>query len=127
MSLNKVMMIGQVGKDPDVGTANEQKVASFSVCMSEKWRDKSSGEWKEQVEWANVVAWRNLADIVEKFVKKGSQVYVEGKLHNRQWTDRDNNKRVTTEVVADSVQLLGGKATTTGDNNGNRIGSNMDF
>lgn len=127
MSLNKVMIIGNCGKDADVGEANGQKVASFSICVSEKWRDKNSGEWKEVVEWINVVAWRNLADVVERFVKKGSQLYVEGKLHTRQWTDKDNNKRFTTEVVADSVQLLGGKATTTGDNNDSRSGSNMDF
>ena len=114
MSLNKVMLIGNVGNDPEVRylesnpqnpTANA-KVASFRLATTERYRDRS-GELRENTEWHSVVVWRNNADVAEKFVRKGSQVYIEGKLRTRQWTDQTGNKRYTTEVVADTLQLLG--------------------
>lgn len=113
MALNKVMLIGNVGKDPEVryldgnsanGTAT--KVATFPLATSERYRDRS-GELRENTEWHNIVVWRSTADVVEKYVKKGSQVYIEGRLRTRQWTDQSGNKRYTTEVVADNLQLLG--------------------
>ncbi len=114
MSLNKVMLIGNVGNDPEVrylennpqNPQNNAKVASFRLATTERYRDRS-GELRENTEWHNVVVWRSQADVVDKFVHKGSQIYVEGKLRTRQWTDQTGNKRYTTEVVADSVQLLG--------------------
>ena len=114
MSLNKVMLIGNVGKDPEVrylesnpqNPGNNVKVASFPLATSERFKDRS-GELRENTEWHNVVVWRSNADVVEKFVRKGTQIYVEGKLRTRQWTDQTGNKRYTTEVVADTIQLLG--------------------
>ena len=114
MSLNKVMLIGNVGNDPEVRylESNPQnpsanaKVASFRLATTERYRDRS-GELRENTEWHSIVVWRNNADVVEKFVHKGSQVYIEGKLRTRQWTDQTGAQRYTTEVVADTLQLLG--------------------
>ena len=114
MALNKVMLIGNVGKDPEVrylesgpqNPSGNAKVASFTLATSERFRDRN-GEVRENTEWHNIVAWRNSADVVEKYVKKGTQLYIEGKLRTRSWVDQTGNKRYTTEVVADSLQLLG--------------------
>ncbi|MBO4635007.1 MAG: single-stranded DNA-binding protein [Bacteroidales bacterium] len=114
MSLNKVMLIGNVGNDPEVrylesnpqNPAANVKVASFRLATTERYRDRN-GEPRENTEWHSIVVWRNNADVVEKFVHKGSQIYIEGKLRTRQWTDQTGAKRYTTEVVADTLQLLG--------------------
>lgn len=115
MSLNKVMLIGNVGKDPDVrylegNSANGQnaKVATFPLATSERYKDRN-GDVHENTEWHNIVVWRSSADYVEKYVKKGSQLYVEGRIRTRQWTDQTGNKRFTTEIIADTLQLLGRK------------------
>ena len=103
MSLNKVLLIGNVGKDPDVRhLENGATVASFSLATSEKSRDKG-----EVTEWHNIVTWRQQADFVANYVRKGSQIYVEGKIHSRSWDDQSGQKRYVTEIVADSIQLLG--------------------
>lgn len=114
MSLNKVMLIGNVGSDPEVrylennpqNPGNNVKVATIRLATTERYRDRN-GELRENTEWHSVVLWRNNADVAEKFVHKGSQIYIEGKLRTRQWTDQSGNKRYTTEVVADTLQLLG--------------------
>ena len=114
MSLNKVMLIGNVGNDPEVRYLESNpaqqgpapKVASFPLATSERYKDRN-GNLQENTEWHNVVVWRGLADTVEKFVKKGTQLYVEGKLKTRSWTDQTGAKKYTTEVVADVIQLLG--------------------
>ncbi len=114
MALNKVMLIGNVGNDPEVrylesnpqNPATNAKVASFRLATTERFRDRN-GELRENTEWHSIVVWRSNADVVEKFVRKGSQIYIEGKLRTRQWADQAGNKRFTTEVVADTVQLLG--------------------
>ena len=115
MALNKVMLIGNVGNDPEIrylDSSNPQspqgnaKVASFRLATTERFRDRN-GETRENTEWHSIVAWRSNADLVEKFVHKGSQIYIEGKLRTRQWTDQTGNKRFTTEVQADNIQLLG--------------------
>ena len=114
MALNKVMLIGNVGNDPEIRylDSNPQspqgnaKVASFRLATTERYRDRN-GETRENTEWHNIVAWRSSADYVEKFVHKGSQIYIEGKLRTRQWTDQTGNKRFTTEIQADNMQLLG--------------------
>ena len=114
MALNKVMLIGNVGNDPEIRylDSNPQspqgntKVASFRLATTERYRDRN-GETRENTEWHNIVAWRNNADLVEKFVHRGSQIYIEGKLRTRQWTDQTGNKRFTTEIQADNIQLLG--------------------
>jgi single-strand DNA-binding protein len=105
--LNKVMLIGNVGKDPDIrhlesGTA----VANLTLATTERYKDRN-GEMQEQTEWHNVVLWRGLADVTERFVRKGSQIFIEGKIRTRSWEDQSGQKRYTTEIVADNMQLLG--------------------
>ena len=107
------MLIGNVGKDPDVryldsspNSSDNAKVASFALATTERYRDRS-GEPHENTEWHNVVAWRRSADVVEKFVRKGTQLYIEGKLRTRAWNDPNGNKHYTTEVIVDNLQLLG--------------------
>ena len=108
------MLIGNVGKDPEVRylESNPQnaganpKVATFPLATSERYRDRA-GDVRENTEWHNIVAWRNNADVAEKYIRKGTQVYIEGRLRTRQWTDQAGAKRYTTEVVVDTLQLLG--------------------
>ena len=111
MSLNKVMLIGNLGRDPEVrhlesGTVN----ATFTLATSERYRDRTTGETKEQTEWHNIVCWRQLAEFSENYLKKGTQIFVEGKLRSRSYTDQNGNMRYVTEIVADSIQLLGRKS-----------------
>ncbi len=107
--VNKVILIGNVGRDPEVRYLdNETAVASFSLATSESYKDKN-GEWQSKTEWHNIVAWRNTAKYVESKLKKGIQVFIEGKLTTRSWDDKEGNKRYTTEVVASSIRLLGKK------------------
>lgn len=107
MSVNKVILIGNLGKDPEIRYISDNvPVANFSIATSESYKDKN-GEWQENTEWHNIVAWRNLAERAEKYLKKGKQVYVEGKIRTRAWDDKDGNKRYTTEIVADTLQILG--------------------
>ncbi|MBL6853955.1 MAG: single-stranded DNA-binding protein [Alphaproteobacteria bacterium] len=100
-SVNKVILVGNLGKDPEVRRMTSgEPVVSFSLATSESWRDKSSGERKEKTEWHNVVIFnKNLAEVAEKYLHKGSKVYVEGSLQTRKWTDKDGRDRYTTEVV----------------------------
>ncbi len=109
MSVNKVILVGNVGVDPDVrylegGTA----VASVRLATSESYKNKN-GERITQTEWHNVVLWRGLAEITEKYVKKGMLIYIEGRLRTRSWDDKEGNKRYTTEVVADAMKMLSRK------------------
>lgn len=105
--INKVTLIGNLGKDPEVRRLdNGTVVASFSVATTDSYKDRN-GEWQKQTEWHTIVAWRNLAEIVERNFKKGKQVYVEGKLTHRKWQDKDGNDRYTTEVVANTLRILG--------------------
>ena len=110
MSLNKCMLIGNVGNEPEIRTLNNEqgKVASFRLATTERYKDRN-GEVKENTEWHQVTAWGKLADIVEKFVKKGSSVYVEGKITTRKWTDKEGNDRYSTEIRAEGIQVLGRK------------------
>ena len=112
MSLNKAMLIGNVGRDPEVRYLegnNGAKVATFTLATTERYRDRN-GETRENTEWHNIVAWRNTADVVEKFVRKGTQLYIEGRIRTRSWDDQTGNKRYTTEIIADTLQLLGKKS-----------------
>jgi len=107
MTLNKVMLIGNVGKDPEPRhLENGTMLVTLAVATTERYKDRN-GEVKEQTEWHNVVCWRNLAEIVEKFVRKGTQVYVEGRLRSRSWEDQNGQKRYVTEIAADTLRLLG--------------------
>ena len=110
--LNKVMIIGHVGQEPEVrytgNATNGTKVATLRVATSERYKDKD-GNVKEQTEWHSIVCWRQLADVVEKYVKKGMQLYVEGKLVTRSWEDQNGGKKYSTDIVAQTLQLLGKK------------------
>ena len=105
--INKVILIGNLGSDPEVRyMANGGAVANVSLATSESWKDKNTGEQQERTEWHRVVFYRRLAEIAGEYLKKGSKVYVEGKLQTRKWQDRDGNDRYTTEIIANEMQML---------------------
>ena len=105
--INKVILVGNLGKDPEVRALESGiKVAQFSMATTESYKD-NSGNWQDKTEWHNIVAWRYLAEKAESQLHKGSQVYIEGKITTRQWTDKDNNTRYTTEIIADKLMALG--------------------
>lgn len=109
MNLNKAMIIGNLTRDPEVRqTGTGQQVASFSVATNLVWMDQS-GQKQEKVEFHNIVAWRKLAEICGRFLKKGSKVYIEGRLQTRDWTGNDGIKRYTTEIVAENMIMLDGR------------------
>lgn len=123
--VNKVILIGNLGKDPEVKHLESGSVvAKFSVATNENYRDKS-GEWQTITEWHNVVVWRNLAERAEKSLKKGMQVYVEGKLSTRKWQDQNGNDRYTTDVVSNYFRILE-KKESSGDSMGNNFPSAED-
>ncbi len=107
MSLNKVMLIGNVGRDPEVRhLANNSSVARFPLATSEKFKTKA-GDLQEQTEWHNIVCWRSLAELAEKYIRKGSKLYIEGRIRTNSWNDKNTGeKRYSTEIFADSVVLL---------------------
>ena len=109
-SVNKVMLLGNLGRDPEVRTfPNGDSVCNFSIATSTSWKDKNSGEKKEKTEWHNIVMYRKLAEIAGEYLKKGSSVFVEGSLQTRKWQTKEGQDRYTTEVVADTMQMIGGK------------------
>jgi single-strand DNA-binding protein len=127
MSFNKVILVGNVGKDPEIRRFENNTKASFSLATSETYTPKG-GDKVTQTEWHNIVAWRRLADLAENYIRKGSQILVEGKLRYRSYDDRDGNKRYIVEVEADVIQLLGRKPDnqnqqSTGQDNQNNTGS----
>lgn len=106
--VNKVILIGNVGMDPEVRTLEGgAKVARVRLATTERLYDRQANETKEHTEWHTITLWRGLADVVDRYVRKGSQIYVEGRLRTREWMDKDNNKRYTTEILADTMNLLG--------------------
>jgi single-strand DNA-binding protein len=108
-SVNKVILIGNLGRDPEVRfLPSGEAVANFSIATTEKWKDKS-GELKEQTEWHRISFFGRQAEICGEYLRKGSSVYVEGRLQTRKWTDKDGNERYTTEIRGDRMQLLGGR------------------
>ena len=107
--VNKVILVGRLGKEPEVrNLENGATVANFTMATSETYKDKTTGERKEITEWHNVVLWRGLADIAAKYLHKGDQVYIEGKLRTRSW-EKEGVTRYTTEIVGDNMTLLGSK------------------
>lgn len=107
MSVNKVILVGNLGKDPELRyTPSGAAVATFSLATTERYKDRD-GNRQEKTEWHNIVAWRQLAEICGKFLHKGKQVYIEGRIQTRSYDDRDGNKRYITEIVADQMQMLG--------------------
>src|SRR3954469_1550398 len=130
-SVNKVILVGNLGRDPEVRhTQNNQKIVHLAVATSERWKDRQSGEARERTEWHRVVIFNeNLADIAERYLRKGSPVYLEGTLQTRKWTDQSGQERYTTEVVVPrfrgELTLLGGGRE--GGGGGTEIGSPEDF
>jgi single-strand DNA-binding protein len=109
MAVNKVILVGNVGKDPETKYLDENTaVCKFSLATSEVYKNRN-GEKVEQTEWHNIVLWRGLAQVAEKYVKKGSQLYIEGRIRNRSYDDKDGIKRYITEIVGDNMQMLGKK------------------
>ena len=113
-SLNKVLLIGNLGKDPEIRyTQSGQAVASFSLATSDNWTDQA-GNRQERTEWHSIVAWGKLADLSQRFLAKGRQVYIEGRIQSREWTDQSGGKRRTTEIIATSIVFLGSRASQGG-------------
>ena len=109
-SVNKVIIVGNLGRDPETRyMPNGEAVTNIAVATTESWKDKSSGEKKEITEWHRITFYRKLAEIAGQYLKKGSQVYVEGRLQTRKWTDKENIERYTTEIIADTMQMLGSR------------------
>ena len=104
--VNKVILLGNVGSDPEVKSVGESKVANFSFATSETYKDKN-GDKKTITEWHRIVIWRGLAEIVERYVKKGDKLYLEGKIQTRSWDDKDGTKKFSTEIVVSDMKMLG--------------------
>ena len=125
MSVNKVLLIGRLGSNPEIRYTNTgTAVANFNLATSENWNDKS-GQRQERTEWHRVVVWGKLAELCEKYLSKGRQCFVEGRLQTRSWDDKDGNKKYTTEIVATTVQFLGGPSAQQGQ--GQQQGANESF
>lgn len=113
-SVNKVIIVGHLGNDPEIRTMpNGESVANISVATSESWTDKATGERRDSTEWHRIVFYRRQAEVVGQYLRKGSQVYVEGRLKTRKWQDQNGQDRYTTEIQGDVMQMIGGKG---GDN-----------
>jgi single-strand DNA-binding protein len=109
--INKVIIVGNLGKDPEVRySANGAAIANLTIATSEQWTDKQSGQKQEKTEWHRVVMFNRLGEIAGEYLKKGSQVYIEGKLQTRKWQDNTGQDRYTTEIVANEMQMLGGRS-----------------
>lgn len=109
-SVNKVIIVGNLGRDPETRyMPNGEAVTNVAVATTESWKDKNSGEKKEITEWHRITFYRKLAEIAGQYLKKGSSVYIEGRLQTRKWTDKENVERYTTEIIADTMQMLGGR------------------
>ncbi len=113
--INKVIIVGRLGTDPEIRyTQQGSAVANFSVATSETWVDKANGSKQEKTEWHRIVVWGKTAELCSQYLQKGRQVYLEGKLQTRQWDDKEGVKRYTTEIVAQTVQFLGGRTDERG-------------
>lgn len=122
--INKVIIVGHLGKDPEVRySANGAAIANITIATSESWTDKQSGQKQERTEWHRVVLFNRLGEIAGEYLKKGSQVYIEGKLQTRKWQDNNGQDRYTTEIVANDMQMLGGKGSSDS-SQGNKPASN---
>lgn len=116
--VNKVILVGRVGNDPEIKYAgNGNAIANFSLATSEKWKDKD-GQKQEKTEWHKIVAFGRQAEVIGEYIKKGSQLYIEGSIQTRSWDDNDGNKRYTTEITLKMMEMLGGKSDSGGDNSG---------
>ena len=109
-SVNKVILVGNLGRDPETRyMPNGEAVTNCTIATTDTWKDKTSGEKKEATEWHRIVFYRKLAEIAGQYLKKGSQVYIEGSLKTRKWTDKEGVEKYTTEIIADTMQMLGSR------------------
>jgi len=117
--INKVIIVGNLGQDPETRyMPSGAAVTNFTVATNESWKDKQTGEQKDRTEWHRVAMFNRLAEIAAEYLRKGSQVYIEGKLRTRKWQGQDGNDRYTTEIIADEMQMLGGRGGGGGGNFG---------
>jgi len=125
--INKAIIVGNLGQDPEVRTTDSgTTVTTISVATSEQWTDKSTGERKEQTEWHRIVLWGKLGEIAGEYLRKGSQVYIEGKIQTRKWQGEDGQDRYTTEIKANEMQMLGGRGGARSDYNDNPAAQDAD-
>lgn len=124
-SVNKVILLGTLGKDPELKyTPQGTAVAKWSMATNSSYKDKQSGEWKEQTEWHNIVAWQRTAEVAAEYLKKGRQVYIEGRLQTRSWDDKESGaKKYMTEIVVNEMVLVGGRPEGSGGEGGGRARS----
>ena len=122
--VNKVIIVGNLGQDPETRyMPSGSAVTNFTVATNESWKDKQTGEQKERTEWHRVSMFNRLAEVAAEYLRKGSQVYIEGKLRTRKWQGKDGNDRYTTEIIADEMQMLGGRGGGGGDFGGGSQGA----
>jgi len=113
--INKVIVVGNLGQDPDTRyMPSGSAVTNFTVATNESWKDKQTGEQKDRTEWHKITMFGRLAEISAEYLRKGSQVYIEGKLRTEKWQDKDGNERYTTKIIADEMQMLGGRGGSGG-------------
>ena len=123
--INKVIIVGNLGQDPETRyMPSGAAVTNFTVATNESWKDKQTGEQKDRTEWHRVAMFNRLAEIAAEYLRKGSQVYIEGKLRTRKWQGQDGNDRYTTEIIADEMQMLGGRGDGGGGSFGGSRGGN---
>ncbi len=126
MSVNKVILVGRLGRDPESRyTSSGQSVCNFSIATDERYKDRS-GESQKRTEWHRIVAWGKLGEICQKYLKKGSQVYIEGRIQSRQWDDKEGNKRTSFDIIASEMRMLDKKADAAGAGAGGGSGSRVD-
>jgi len=122
--INKVILVGNLGQDPEVRySANGSAITNISVATSDSWKDKQTGQMQERTEWHRVVFFNRLAEIAGEYLRKGSKVYVEGRLQTRKWQDKDGNDRYTTEIVASEMQMLDSQSAENNKSNDHRAQS----
>ena len=113
-SINKVIIVGNLGRDPETRyTTGGEAICNIAVATSDRWKDKATGEQREATEWHRISAFGKLAEIMGQYLKKGSQVYIEGKIRTRKYTDKDGIEKFATDIIADQMQMLGGKSEGT--------------
>jgi single-strand DNA-binding protein len=124
--MNKIMLIGNLGRDPELNyTPSGTAVTKFSLADSRRWRDKQSGEQREETTWFNIVAWNQLAETCNQYLHKGSKVFIEGRMASRKYTDKDGNERVAWDVTALDMQMLDPKGQGQGSSSGSGYGDDM--
>ena len=127
-SVDKVILVGNLGADPETRyMPNGDAVTNIRIATTESWKDKNSGEKREITEWHRIVFYRKLAEIVSQYLKKGSAIYVEGRIRTRKWTDKEGQERYTTEIEANEMQMLGGRSSSSSDSSSQSTGGEAEY